>query len=407
MRFIVKLVLFFCCFISMVQAQNLVTNNQLLWQITGKGLKKPSYLYGSYHTNDPRVFQLSDSTYSTFLHAEAVVLEADIFQLFVSYDMRLNEVEMKFDSNGNPFTSSNRATKTKYGSEDGRPQFLDLYFQQMAYNMDKEFFALETLEEQIEALEFVYDRTNTQKSLEQLKLIEDNLLRAYLRGDIEYVKNMLQNQMNNSKASYERLIVKRNVIMTNGIDTLMKKKSSFIAVGAAHLAGEEGIISLLRKKGYLVRQVAATYSEQKTEAEKKISEFKHFKYKNSEFDFEANFGGKPILDTNSSYFRIVYQEMGQGNSYVIEIEDLVDDNLASYASEVINVPDKSNVTKYLHQGKIESFEGVGYEFATGLAWKRVFVANGKLVKLICYGGNKFMNSNRPKNFFDQVTFNLK
>lgn len=401
--------LFFAClfcfsWILELRAQNLVTNHQLLWQITGKGLRKPSYLFGSYHSNDARVFKLSDSTFSALLAADAVVLEADIYQLFVSEDMRLGEASLKFDANGRPYTSSNKASETKYGTEDGRPQFLDLYFQQMAYNMGKGFYPLETIEDQIEALDFVYERTTAQRSLEQLKFTQDNLLNAYLRGDIEYVKTIIQSQMNHSKAAYDRLIVKRNITMANGIDTLCRKQSLFVAVGAGHLAGEEGIIQLLRKKGYQVRQVAASYSTPKSEAEKKLQQFNTFTYTSKVRGFHAVFGGKPLLDTNVAYYRLIYQEMGQGNSYIIEIEDLQDADLGSYAADVINTPEKSSVSRLMHQGKYEAFEGVGYEYAAGLSWKRVFIVNGKLVKLICYGGNKFMNSNRPKNFFDKVVF---
>ena len=392
-----------CC-LSGLQAQNLVTNHQLLWQITGKDLRKPSYLFGSYHSNDSRVFKLSDSTFSALLAAEAVVLEADIYQLFLSDDMRLGEARLKFDSNGKPYTSSNKASETRYGSEDGRPQFLDLYFQQVAYSMGKRFYPLETLEEQIETLDFVYERSVARKSLDQLKITQDNLMYAYLRGDIEHVQAIIENEMNHSRAAYERLILKRNVNMANGIDSLCKKQSLFIAVGAGHLAGQQGIIQLLREKGYQVRQVAASYSEQKSEAEKKLQQFSLYKYQNNELGFEAVFGGKPLVDTNVSYFRVIYQEMGQGNSYIIEIEDLQDSDLASYAADVINIPERSTISKVMHQGKIEAYEGIGYEFASGMSWKRVFVVNGKLVKLICYGGNKFMNSNRPKNFFDKVIF---
>ena len=123
--------------------------------------------------------------------------------------------------------------------------------------------------------------------------------------------------------------------------------------------------------------------------------------------FRAVFGGRPLLDTNVAYYRLIYQEMGQGNSYIIEIEDLQDADLASYAADVINLPENSGMVKLLHQGKYEAYEGVGYEYAAGLSWKRVFIVDGKLVKLICYGGNKFMNSNRPKNFFDKVVFEDK
>ena len=46
-----------------VSAQLVDENHQLLWEISGNGLKKKSYLYGNYHTNDRRVFNLADSVY--------------------------------------------------------------------------------------------------------------------------------------------------------------------------------------------------------------------------------------------------------------------------------------------------------------------------------------------------------
>ncbi len=404
----ISLIIFLLTFLSpSFFSQSLITNNQLLWQISGNGLKKNSYLFGSYHSNDARVFKLSDSTNAAFLNAEAVVLEADIYQLFAEYDMRLKEVNLDFDSNGKAFTSDTKPTQTKYGNEDGRPQFLDLYFQQMAYNMGKAFFPLETVEEQIEAFESVYERTATQKNLQDLKIVQDNLFYAYLKGDIEKVRSIIQNQLNDSKNAYDRLIVKRNINMVNGIDTLCRNKSLFVAVGCGHLAGNDGIITLLRKKGYIVRQVFASYSSIKTEAEQKIAKFNKFTYFDKKEKFTAVFGGKPIMDTNVNYFRLIYQEMGQGNTFVIEIENSQNDNLAEYAADVIDLPEKSNFTELKHQNSIQAFEGVGYEYAAGLSWKRIFIVNGKLIKLICYGGNKFMNSNRPQAFFNKVIFEPK
>lgn len=389
-------------------AQNIsnvkASNNQLLWQITGKGLKKPSYLFGSYHSNDPRVFKLADSTYSALLTSDAVVLEADIYQLFADYDMRLNGNQLKFDVNGKPFTSDKGATKTKYGSEDGRPQFLDLYFQQLAQNMKKKFYPLETIEEQLDAFESLYERSMTQKSLENYKLIQDNLFQAYLRGDIEHVRTIIENQLSESSNAYERLIVKRNIKMANGIDSLCRKQSLFVAVGAGHLAGVEGIINLLRKKGFHVRQVVATYKTNKAELEEKIYPFHNYTYQDSRYNFTANFGSIPLRDTNSLIYRLIYQELGQGNAYIIEIEPATDSNIDTYVDQVIMPPEKASIQKLLHQNTIQAFEGIGYEYGVGLSWKRVFIHDGKLIKLICYGGNKFMNSNRPQVFFSQVKF---
>lgn len=389
-------------------AQNNVSagNNQLLWQVSGNGLSKPSYVFGSYHSNDPRVFKLSDSTYAAILSSEGIVIEADIYQLFSQYDMRLDVSNLKFDSEGNPFTSDKKATKTKYGSEDGRPQFLDLYFQQLAYNMGKTVAVLETVEEQMEAFETVYERSETQKNLEQLKIIQDNLLNAYLRGDIERVLSIVQNQLNASKTSFERLIVKRNHKMVDGMDSLMRKKSRFIAIGAAHLAGQEGVLQLLRKKGYNVRQVVAGFSTSKTEAEVKLMAYNSFLYKDKKYPFTAVFGGKPVRDTTSSNYRMIYQEMGQGNTYIIEFESLFEANLSTYVRDLIDPPDKSKIAEIKHQQVIQAYEGIGYEYGAGLAWKRVFVYKDKVVKLICYGGNKFMNSNRPQAFFNKVLFEL-
>lgn len=53
------------------------TPNSLLWRITGNGLKRPSYLYGTIHITDERVFQLGDSLYAAIENAEGLAIEVN------------------------------------------------------------------------------------------------------------------------------------------------------------------------------------------------------------------------------------------------------------------------------------------------------------------------------------------
>ena len=135
---------------SSAWTQTIQSENELLWEISGNGLKKKSFLFGSLHSNDKRLFRFSDSTYVALEKAEAIVLETDIFSLFEDWDTRKEELTILYDSNGNPYTASNKATKTIYGNEDGMPQFLDAYFLQYCYNAGKKFFALETVDKQLD-----------------------------------------------------------------------------------------------------------------------------------------------------------------------------------------------------------------------------------------------------------------
>src|SRR5205085_2126643 len=67
----------FIFFISLVSAQQLKTDKypSLLWEITGNGLSKPSYLFGTMHVSNKMVFHLSDSFYNAIKNTDAVALE--------------------------------------------------------------------------------------------------------------------------------------------------------------------------------------------------------------------------------------------------------------------------------------------------------------------------------------------
>lgn len=396
-------VLFFCLGSMSADAQRLDPGNQLLWQITGKGLTKPSYLYGSFHSNDVRLFHFTDSMCAALLHADAVVLEADIYSMFTEYDTRIGNPDLKYDAFGNPYTSDKTASRTKYGDENGRPQFLDAYFQQIAYNSGKLFFPLETVEDQLEVFENINYRKFSDLSVKSLTLTQENILQTYLKGDIENMRQIMQSQLSMSANAYALLITNRNEIMAAGIDSLCRKRSLFVAVGAAHLAGTEGIISLLRAKGFTVRQVLASYAEKPTAAELKLRQFNSYNYSDSVFHFAAVFGGKPKVDKDHSGTRLTYQEMGQGNTFSVTIEKMDGEiALSSQIDDLMNKAEKSEIREIVLPNGSTAYEGIGYELDYGLCWKRIFVHDGHLFRLICFGGNKFMNSNRPKQFFERV-----
>jgi uncharacterized protein YbaP (TraB family) len=377
-------------------------NNQLLWKITGNGLKKPSYLFGSFHSNDSRLFDLSDSAFAALLNADAVVLEADMYSIFTDFDSRINQPKLQFDSKGNPYTNSSYSSKTRYGNEDGRPHFLDAYFQQIAYNANKQFYALETVQSQLDVFDEISLQSLKGFSFKSLPYNQEAILQSYLKGDIENMRMMLMNQFSASTNAYELLITKRNVNMVKGIDTLCRNKSLFIAIGAGHLAGTEGIIHLLRAKGYSVRQVIATYSKNTTSEELKLRVFNSYTHIDTIHGFRMTFGGKPVIDSTESHLKLVYQEMGQGNTYWLEVfDDFDDQSLEKLAEEHFFLPEKAQLKSVQTLDQFPALEGITYIYGVGNSWRRLILCNNRLYKLTCFGGNKFMNSDRPKRYFDR------
>ena len=67
-----------------VKAQNKKWPNTLLWRISGNGLSKPSYLYGTMHLQDKRLFNFSDSTYAAIEKTEGLALEVNFNELIDS-----------------------------------------------------------------------------------------------------------------------------------------------------------------------------------------------------------------------------------------------------------------------------------------------------------------------------------
>src|SRR3954469_17558780 len=92
----------------------------LFWEITGNGLQKPSYLFGTMHVSSKMVFHLSDSFYLAIKNVDAIALELnpDLWQgQMVSMD-RLKQNYVNFtQTTGNDYLTENSFRMSKYEDE--------------------------------------------------------------------------------------------------------------------------------------------------------------------------------------------------------------------------------------------------------------------------------------------------
>lgn len=125
--------------------------------------------------------------------------------------------------------------------------------------------SLENIREQIEimaAMPFDRQAAQLEALLDPAFTAEDRqetLIQLYLRREIGLIFPLMEMaQKENPKLAGvvrhfgEMLIVKRNHVMAERADPLLRQGGVLIAVGAAHLPGEEGLVELLRKAGYKV-----------------------------------------------------------------------------------------------------------------------------------------------------------
>jgi len=212
--------------------------------------------------------------------------------------------------------------------------------------------------------------------------------------------------------------------MADSLELFMDKSSVFCVVGAAHLAGKDGLIDILRKKNYNVRKVIANYSDIPIEEKTQIKETKGYTYHDTIIGLKAVFPGKPVVtkeiesllpDYVESKLNLApvkeiiegeikilkYTEFGQGNIYSISISPSPNLSPEELSNVFILNPSNSSTIKSIKNNQIV-IDGISNTYPEGIHYIRIIQSDKSLVIGRTYGGNKYMSSNRYKKFFGNI-----
>lgn len=274
-------------FLTLFISLNVISQeeNCLLWKISGKNLKEPSYLFGTIHITDERVFQFDSTFNAAFNSCDAYAMELlldDIDKEDLSEAMLLKNgkvtdylddaEEHVLDSVLNekvgmglfafeklkPFFIYSQLIQSEMSHDMG--EALDMHLLTRARNEGKLTFGIEKPTEQFGAV----DQITIEEQLDLIfKHIEesttpenemDEMIEAYLAADLQSLLELVTDTALPAKFN-QAFLIDRNVVMAKRIIKISKAQPTFHAIGAAHLPGPNGVIALIRKKGYTVEPV--------------------------------------------------------------------------------------------------------------------------------------------------------
>lgn len=283
-KYIASLVLLFLGF--QLTAQN--TPKTLLWRIENPAGGKPSYLYGTMHTNDDKAFRLMDSVIIALKTCDNFAEEVNLDSL--NPTGLLNEIQMPGDTTLETLLSPKDynlldsivtkslgmglemmgkikpiflAVLAEQGSDaQSKDAFLDLQLYKIARRENKPVYGLEKIEDQLKLLNNIPLKKQAQMLVEALNESNngknnemDPLIKYYNDRDLNALYKYSQADTMDFENFSRDFVTKRNYVMASGIQHIMKTGTVFVAVGALHLAGPEGIINILKKRGYNVQPV--------------------------------------------------------------------------------------------------------------------------------------------------------
>lgn len=259
----------------------------LLWRIEAAG--RPSYLFGTIHSEDPRVTDLSTPVKTTLDGASRFVMELvpneDVAIQLATRMVMTDGRRLKELLGGEAY-----ATAVSALAERGVPPelverlkpwsivmllsmptpkgglALDLVLYARAKEKGQPTFGLETAQEQLDVFDKMAMPDQVQLAKETLKQV--NVLpamlaavhTAYLSRDLARLSEINERYTKSGNAALaervmSRLLAQRNQRMVQRMEPYLKQGNAFIAVGALHLPGKEGLLALLRERGYRVNAV--------------------------------------------------------------------------------------------------------------------------------------------------------
>lgn len=274
------------CLFTGYTAEAQSKKSSLLWEISGNELQNPSYLFGTFHMMCKADFPVSDILINKIKSSKQFYGELKMddpnlqSQLMLKMMMAGKTLESLMSAEEYKKVSENFQAITGMpiaGFNNFKP-FIPLSFLAIQsiscgdkIQPETEFVeiakanhlpirGLETIDDQMEAIDKqpLDSQVNSLKQMvlnfDSVKNVMAEMITIYKQRDVDSLYAFMK-RSGADDAFEQDLLIKRN---KNWIPVIMKAMAanpSFFAVGAGHLAGEEGVISLLRKQGYTVTPV--------------------------------------------------------------------------------------------------------------------------------------------------------
>jgi uncharacterized protein YbaP (TraB family) len=139
---------------------------------------------------------------------------------------------------------------------------LDKHFFDRAQTEGKAIQGLETTDFQISLFDGMtkdqQDRflAETLQGVDKEKASVTRLTGAWKNGDVATIERLVMDDVKSNPVIYDRLLVARNRTWLPKIEALVSRpRRAFVVVGAAHLVGPDGIVAMLKARGYTVTQL--------------------------------------------------------------------------------------------------------------------------------------------------------
>ena len=268
----------------------------LIWQVSPPGQGTESVVMGTMHVSDPRVIALADRMEDVILDAQTLVVEVALTpeaQMVLAgamidmtgppLDDRLGPADFErlagiVEGYGLPRTMLQRmqpwaaailisVPEVEYARMSSGAPVLDQQLEDLAETAGIGVVGLETVEEQLAALSGL----DEELQIEQLRVaigdhdridaIFEQMLHYYLSGDLSGFHNWMLDQMAGADpelvaAFLDTLIDQRNVRMADRVRPFLNDGGAFVAIGALHLPGPNGVLARLADQGYAITPYA-------------------------------------------------------------------------------------------------------------------------------------------------------
>lgn len=267
-----------------------LSTNSLLWEINKKGIEHPSYLYGTIHIQDQRVFCFDSIVTDKLMNCEAYAMESVIDEIPPSilnkvffmkkqtlrdvldrknYEKLESILKEKFNMDISMFERTKplfvSSALVQFYEYRDMPEALDMFFLKIARENHKTIIGIEKFREQLATVNKISVQEQCKMLIELIKdpdSIEkkfNDLLEAYLNADFKMIEKLSSDK--SIFADFNKaFLTERNKKMAYRIGRYCKMQSTFCAVGAGHLVGKYGLVNLLTDKGFDLTPVKFSFN---------------------------------------------------------------------------------------------------------------------------------------------------